>query len=54
MFDEGQAWIGGLARAASGKQVETGGNLWTSQRIEIRGGTSVNGIGVRRCPQPAR
>jgi hypothetical protein len=44
---EGQAWIGGLFRTASGETVETGGNLWASERISLQGGTSSSGIGVR-------
>ncbi|MFN5898358.1 MAG: hypothetical protein ACK48Y_12585, partial [Planctomyces sp.] len=44
---DGQAWIGGLARNRAGDLVETGGYLWASQHIEIKGGMNSSGIGVK-------
>ncbi|MFO0537022.1 MAG: hypothetical protein ACK524_20300, partial [Planctomyces sp.] len=44
---DGQAWIGGMARTSSGTLAETGGNLWTTERIEVLGGVNSQGVGVR-------
>ncbi|MFM7055829.1 MAG: hypothetical protein ACKO2P_02790, partial [Planctomycetota bacterium] len=45
--EDGQAWIGGMARNRAGNLVETGGSLWTTQRIEIDGGMNAAGVGVK-------
>ncbi|HCP13894.1 MAG TPA: hypothetical protein DIT89_16290, partial [Planctomycetaceae bacterium] len=44
---EGQAWIGGMARTTAGTLAETGGNLWTTSSLEITGGVNSTDIGVR-------
>jgi hypothetical protein len=50
---QGQMYLGGLADTISGGQVEIGGTVRAMTRIDVRGGTSADGIGVK-MPGTAR